>query len=155
ASELASLTPRSFDLRAVPATVTIEAPDEKARRDATLPLPSDLVALLQPWFESHALDALLWPGKWAKHKAAGKMIRSDLKAARLAWLDALQDPADRESLERSGFLSELNAEGEVVDFHCLRHTYLSRLGRSGASPKVMMEMARHTTVELTLGRYSH
>ena len=42
-----------------------------------------------------------------------------------------------------------------ADFHALRHTYLSRLGRSGASPKAMQLLARHTTVELTLGRYTH
>ena len=45
-------------------------------------------------------------------------------------------------------------EGQA-DFHSLRHTYLSRLGRSGASPKAMQRLARHTTVELTLGRYTH
>ena len=39
--------------------------------------------------------------------------------------------------------------------HSLRHTYLSRLGCSGASPKVMQMLARHSTVELTLGRYTH
>ncbi len=33
--------------------------------------------------------------------------------------------------------------------------YLSRLGRSGASPKAMQRLARHTTVQLTLGRYTH
>ena len=45
-------------------------------------------------------------------------------------------------------------EGQA-DFHALRHTYLSRLGRSGASPKAMQRLARHTTVELTLGKYTH
>lgn len=28
-------------------------------------------------------------------------------------------------------------DGQQADFHALRHTYLSRLGRSGASPKAM------------------
>ncbi len=45
--------------------------------------------------------------------------------------------------------------GENPLAHLLRHTYLSRLGRSGASPKVMQKLARHSTVELTLGRYTH
>jgi len=40
-------------------------------------------------------------------------------------------------------------------FHALRHSFLSRLGRSGASPKVVQQMARHNTVMLTLDRYSH
>ena len=49
----------------------------------------------------------------------------------------------------------MDDDGCYADFHALRHTYLSRLGRSGANPKVMQRLARHTTVELTLGRYTH
>ena len=33
--------------------------------------------------------------------------------------------------------------------------YLTRLGRAGVSAKVMQKLARHSTVELTLGRYTH
>jgi hypothetical protein len=45
-------------------------------------------------------------------------------------------------------------EGQA-DFNALRHTYLPRLGRSGASPKAMQRLARHTTVELTLRKDTH
>lgn len=47
ASELASLTPQSFDLDSSTPTVTIEAKVEKARRGDVLPLPPDLVDLLR------------------------------------------------------------------------------------------------------------
>jgi integrase/recombinase XerD len=40
----------------------------------------------------------------------------------------------------------------VADFHALRHTYISRLVRSGANIKVAQELARHSTP--TLGRYA-
>jgi hypothetical protein len=42
-----------------------------------------------------------------------------------------------------------------VDFHALRHTYISRLVASGANIKVAQELARHSTPTLTLGRYAH
>jgi len=42
----------------------------------------------------------------------------------------------------------------MADFHALRHTYISRLVRSGANVKVAQELARHSTPTLTLGRYA-
>jgi len=43
----------------------------------------------------------------------------------------------------------------VVDFHALRHTYISRLVASGANIKVAQELARHSTPTLTPGRCAH
>ncbi len=83
------------------------------------------------------------------------MLKADLKAARDAWIKETDDPAERASRERSDFLTWEDSEGRFADFHALRHTYLSQLGRSGASPKVMQMLARHSTVELTIGRYVH
>jgi hypothetical protein len=53
------------------------------------------------------------------------------------------------------FLAYRDARGLVVHFHVLRHTYISRLVRSGTSRKVALELARHCDVRLTLGRYTH
>jgi len=55
----------------------------------------------------------------------------------------------------SDFLEYRDAAGHVADFHALRHTYISRLVRSGANVKVAQELARHSTPTLTLGRYAH
>jgi integrase len=52
-------------------------------------------------------------------------------------------------------LAYRNSAGGVADFHALRHTYVSRLVRSGANIKVAQELARHSTPVLTLGRYAH
>ncbi len=157
ASELASLTPRSFDLTCDHPTVTIEAaPTRKARRGATLPLPADLVAIIKPWLRGQHPKALLWAGSWAKQKQAGKMMRFDLQAAKAEWADELKDEPEKQAERmRSDFLEFRTSEGKQADFHSLRHTYLSRLARSGASPKVMQMLARHSTIELTLGRYAH
>ena len=58
-------------------------------------------------------------------------------------------------MEKTDFLSYRDDDGRQADFHALRHTFLSRLGRSGASAKVMQRLARHSTVGLTLDRYTH
>jgi len=155
ASELASLTPAHFDLTGEPPTVRIDAADEKAGRGDVLPLPPDLTALFFPVLEGMDDDSRLWPGPWAKQKRASKFIRSDLEAARSAWIKDAETAAEHDERERSDFLCYRDHEGKQADFHALRHTYLSRLGRSGASPKAMQRLARHSTVELTLGRYTH
>lgn len=155
ASELASLNPKSFDLTTDSPTVKILAKSEKARRGDTLPLPADVAELLKSWFESVEPDAKLWPGSWAAHKWASKFIQRDLANARSAWLKTAESDAARVEMEKSGFLSYRDYEGRQADFHALRHTFLSRLGRSGASAKVMQRLARHSTVGLTLDRYTH
>ena len=155
ASELASLTPQSFDLTTDPPTVTINAKSEKARRGDTLPLPPDLAKLLKDWLRSVETDAKLWPGKWAEYKSASKFLQSDLTAARSEWLKTAESDEEREAMGKTDFLSYRDDDGRQADFHALRHTFLSRLGRSGASPKVMQRLARHSTVGLTLDRYTH
>ena len=55
-------------------------------------------------------------------------------------------------MEKTDFLSYRDDDGRQADFHALRHTFLSRLGRSGASAKVIQRLARHSTVGLTLDR---
>ena len=155
ASELASLTPQSFDLESDPPTVRFLAKNEKARRGDTLPLPPDMAKLLREWLPSLASDAKLWPGQWAAHKWASKFVQHDLKAAREAWLTTAPDDEEREAMDKSDFLPYRDSEGQQADFHALRHTFLSRLGRSGASAKVMQRLARHSTVALTLDRYTH
>jgi integrase len=156
AAELGSLTPESFDLISERPTVTIEAENEKARRGAELPLPDSLVVLLATWLAGKASDKPLWPGLWSKQKRGASMMRHDLEAARKAWLEeAKDDPREQEARQKSDFLCYLSQDGEQADFHALRHTFLSRLGRSGATPKELQLMARHATVEITLTRYCH
>lgn len=155
ALELASLTVGAFDLDADPPTSTIQAADEKRRRGAVQPLPADLVSLLRPWLQDLHADELLWPGRWAEQKRAGRFLQLDMKSARDLWLKETDDADVRSEREKSDFLRWEDSQGRFADFHAVRHTYLSRLGRSGASPKVMQMLARHSTVELTLGRYTH
>ena len=42
-----------------------------------------------------------------------------------------------------------------MDFHSLRHTFISNLADSGVHPKVAQTLARHSTITLTMDRYTH
>jgi len=74
----------------------------------------------------------------------------------MAWLAEVKDNAElRKNRDDSDFLAAIDASGRVVDFHANRHTYITQLMQSGANVKVVQELARHSTPELTLNRYSH
>ena len=132
AGELRSLTRASFDLDATPPTVFVLAAYSKHRREDVLPLRSDTAADLRA-FLSGAL-----PAAQAFHvptrRNVAPMFRADLKAAGIPY----RDESDR-----------------VADFHALRHTFITNLANSGVHPKVAQALARHSTITLTMDRYSH
>jgi len=152
AAELASLRPASFDLTADPPTATVAAAYTKNGEQTVQPLPSALAAALQPYLACRPADDLLWPGTWAKD--ACEMMARDLGAAREAWIAEADDAEERERRERSGFLAYENDSGKA-DFHATRHSYITDLARSGVHPKMAQSLARHSTITLTLDRYTH
>ncbi len=155
ASEAASMTPRHFDLASEQPTVRIGAADDKSKRGDQLPIPGWLVDELRPWLAALSPKHKLWGGTWAEKHNGCKIIEHDLRKARQAWLSEERlTGVEREQRERSDFLLYKTDEGQA-DIHSLRHTFLSRLGRSGASPKAMQRLARHTDIRLTIGRYTH
>lgn len=60
----------------------------------------------------------------------------------------------REDLEAAGIPAR-DAQGLVVDFHALRHTFITNLAQGGVHPKTAQALARHSTITLTMDRYSH
>jgi len=129
--ELASLTPRSFDLDANPPTVTIEAKHSKHRKKDVLPLHPKLVEMLRPWLASFDAGEKLFPG------LAGKKT----------WLMVRKD------LERAGIPYE--TEEGIADFHAAgRHTHITELLRNGASLPEAQRLARHSDIKMTM-RYTH
>lgn len=129
--ELASLTPRSFDLVASPPTVTVEAACSKHRRKDVLPLHPELAAMLGLWLKGHSPSDKLFP----------KLDR------RKTWLMVKKD------LERAG-IPYKNEDG-IADFHASgRHTYITQLLRNGATLPEAKELARHSDVNMTM-RYTH
>ena len=132
ASELASLMPCSFALTADRPSVTVRAAYTKNQAQAEQPLPADVAAAFREYLQGHPALSALWPGKW--NERAAEMLRGDLRGAGIDYRDA---------------------DGDVADFHALRHSYISLLGRHGASPKVTQTLARHSDIRLTMNVYSH
>lgn len=129
--ELASLTLGSFDLSDLDAaTVTVKAAYSKRRREDVLPIRRDLGELLLNALQDCDLQTPIFrlPDNTAD------MLRADLKAAGIP---------------------ERDDSGHVVDFHALRHTYITRLARSGGAPAVAKSLARHSTISLTIDHYTH
>jgi len=128
AGELRSLIVSSFDF--VGCTVTVEAGDSKRRRQDIIPLRPDTAAELKDFFRGKLphVAAFKMPDK------TSDMIKADLADAGISYVDE---------------------SGRYADFHSLRHTTGSLLAASGAHPKVAQSLMRHSTIDLTLSRYTH
>ena len=169
ASELHSLTERSLNLQSEPPTVTLEAAYSKHRREDVLPLHPALADRLEKWLQRHRAagsavdceivdgtkltsDRKLFGGTWPER--AAKMMRRDLKKARETWIDSAKTEGEQLDREQSDFLLFETDDGRA-DFHSLRHTFISNLASSGVHPKQAKELARHSTITLTMDRYAH
>jgi len=131
--ELAALTPSSFDFKAGEPTVSVSPRNVKNRKATTLPIRQVLADELQRWFE----EAEIGPESplWRKlTKRTSDMLKRDLEAAGIPYVDD---------------------SGLFADFHALRHSFVSLITQGGVHPKIAQRLARHSTVELTLARYSH
>jgi len=150
ASELASLTPGSFALDGDPPTVTVAAAYSKRRRDDVQPIRPGLADLLRDWLHGRKRDRPVFTVR-----RPAEAVRADLRRARAWWLREGKTRQERRERRQATFLREYDDAGKVVDFHALRHTYITNVVNSGASVKVAQELARHSTPTLTIGRYAH
>ena len=46
-------------------------------------------------------------------------------------------------------------DADIADFHSLRNTFISNLVAGGVHPNVSQQLARHSSIALTMDRYSH
>jgi integrase len=153
ASELRSLTIDSFDLDAAPPTCTVEAGYSKRRKRDVQPLPEAIVEPLRDWLAGFGVGERVFGGIAGD---TARMLRSDLIAARNAWLAAAEKEPDavKERMRASDFLLYRNRLGYVADFHSLRVLFISRVVAGGASVKEAQTLARHSTPVLTMNTYS-
>jgi integrase len=152
-SELATMTPASFDMDRDTPTATVQAACTKNRKEAVQPLPQDVAAVLRDYLADKSANQPVWSGTWA-NDASAKMLRRDLADARAAWLESFQDAQERTEAERSDFLAYCDSERRYTDFHALRHTFITMVGKSGVSAREHMDLARHSSYTMT-ARYSH
>lgn len=152
--ELRSLTPEAFDLTDLEdASVTVQAAYSKRRRDDTLPLRQDTAKAMQTWLKGKPAGQPVFAMPPTEHVA--RMLKADLKAAREAWLQQATEGKARDKRAKSKTLEPTDESGRVLDFHCLRHTFITRLAKSGVHPKTAQRLARHSTITLTMDYYTH
>ena len=104
-------------------------PSDAAR---TLPLRREIADELRSFVINLAPETRVF--KVPKHTHSAEMFRADLEAAGIRYR---------------------NNEGKISDFHSLRYTFISNLASGGVHPKVAQSLARHSTITLTIDRYTH
>ncbi len=152
-AELRSLTAGSFDLDADPAAVTVAAAYSKHRREDVQPLPDRLVTELHGYLDGRDRAAPVFT--MPHPSGVSRMLRADLELSRERWIKAVRGRAEQQERRESGFLAYRDDAGRVLDFHAFRHTFISNLARGGVHPKTAQNLARHSTITLTMDRYTH
>ncbi len=131
-NELRTLARGCFALDAVPQSVTVKAGYSKHRREDVIPLRPETAEAMRAYLGNRLPDTPAFPMPASDYGA--EMIARDLAAAGLA----VEDDA-----------------GNVADFHALRHTFITNLVNGGVLPKTAQALARHSSITLTMDRYTH
>jgi integrase len=125
-AEIASMTPSNFNFDAM--TVTVRVNDAKNKdKDQTIPLHADLVPVVRELCEGKGRGDRIFATP--RREDAARLLREDCKTAKV--------------------------DTTHVDFHCLRHTFITRLAGEKIHPKILQSLARHSTLETTLTYYTH
>ena len=154
AGELRSLTRGKLFLEADRPYIVCQAGNTKSKKMARQYVNATLCNDLRSHVATKAPQAKVFslPSEFDM----ADMIRDDLADARKAWIKAAkQDPAERLKREQRDFLAATNHEGEVMDFHALRHTCGTWLAKAGVHPKVVQAVMRHSSITLTYDHYGH
>lgn len=151
-SEIRSLKTKSFDLTDNP-VVTVEASDTKNRKQASIPLRPTLTNMIKEWLARKTPESNAFNMPESTHTS--EMIQHDLQAARNKWIEAARSQAEKRERQKSLFLAYDSGDNRYLDFHALRHTYVTNLCQSGVHPRVAQELARHSDIRLTMSRYTH
>ena len=78
-----------------------------------------------------------------QHNVIGKVFRLGVPTAKTLLID----------LAACG-IKGVDEHGRHLDFHALRHTFATMLARAGVSPRVAMELMRHSDMRLTAKTYT-
>lgn len=125
-SEIASLSASSFTLQG-DACVVVEAAYSKHRERDIVPVHPDILLEVTRRVSQLVNGEPLFP--LLNQRKTALMIRADLEDAGVPYEDS---------------------QGRFADFHALRHSFISGLWESGASPDVVMALARHKSLQMTM-----
>ncbi len=132
ASELMSLTASSFQLHGDEPAVAVDRSATKNSKGAIIPLRAETASRLAPHLQHKTPKAPAFTMPTSLETA--DMLRADLADAGIAFR---------------------NEAGQVLDFHALRHTCGTWLSAAGVHPKLIQRIMRHSTITLTMDRYTH
>ncbi len=127
--ELAQLTWDDVNLDHANPFVRVRASITKNHEEALLPLHGDVVSALESIRPAEADPHTRVFGRIPSIRR----YRQDLTKAEISYLDG---------------------GGRQADFHSLRHTFGTNLGRAGVQPRVAMELMRHADMRLTTRIYT-
>jgi len=159
--ELGSLTLRSFNFDAPTPTVTVQATYSKRRRKDEQILHPEIVERFKEWLTKRKPKdeyEILFPVSkktCGTNRRTAEMLEFDLASARKFWIAETDDLVEKQRRENSEFLLYCNKAGLFADFHGLRHTFITNLGRAGVDPKTAQILARHSDIQLTMNVYTH
>ena len=151
--ELRSLKRSSFELFANQPIVRVAAAYSKQRDDNVIPLRRTLAGRMLAYLDTKHPNAPAFAVPPSYDTAA--MLRADLADARATWLEDATDAKERKRRTESDFLCESDHAGRKADFHALRHTFITNLAAGNVHPKTAQALARHSTITLTMDRYTH
>ena len=103
--------------------------------------------LLREFFKGKMPNLKAFGGTYKQlTRRTSDMIRADLAATEI------KDGYGKTIKEAIPYIDDA---GCYADFHSLRHTNGSLLAASGVHPKVAQSIMRHSTIDLTMSRYTH
>ena len=127
ANEIRSLTVSAFNF--AKDTVTVQAGFTKNKETAIMDLKHSTAARFKTFLTGKLPNVKIF----AMPTSTAKMIRKDLEAAQIPY----------------------KTDDGQVDFHGLRHSFITNLTRQGVHPKDAQVLARHSTITLTMDFYTH
>ncbi len=128
AGTLRKVQPEDFIFDEKP-RIEIDGSRFKNGKSMRQPIRKDLAEIIKPWIKSLEVGKPIM----AIPQRTADMLKADLAIAKIPYED-----------ER----------GHVIDFHALRHSFITAVGKSGTDPKTMMELAGHQDFKTTQ-RYLH
>ncbi len=153
ASELQSLTRGKLHLTGANAFVLVPGSGTKNRKDAKQYISKTLAADLKRFIARKTSAAAVFGIR--DRNRLSDAIRADLAAAKRLYIEAARSPDEKIEREADSFLAVRNEDGEELTFHSLRHTCGAWLAIQGEPVKLIQDVMRHSTVELTIGTYGH
>lgn len=153
AKELQSLTRGRFQLLGTAAFVLVPGAGTKNRKDAKQYISKSLAADLKRFIARKTSAAAVFGIRDLNRLSDA--IRADLAAAKRLYIEAAQSPEEKIERGADSFLAIRNEDGEELTFHSLRHTCGAWLAIQGEPVKLIQDVMRHSTVELTIGTYGH